>query len=320
MKGSFRKSAPSLLFFIVFCIVSGTFIAAKFTLWGLNAAKSGQIAAAVFCFAFVAGGLLFGCFSIVLFNFNRKAYFIADNEKIDAEFGFGSSIHTKISNVRLAETANKNLRILTDDKTYTITGLINAKDVCEYLTERIMPSDCNVEECKSLYEKSKKRYVFQLVFVIAFVVLLFVNIGWCVVLTKGKDITEMSGSSGFVFIAFAAAELITLILAFFFAGKCGKQLSALNYYKKELISCAAKENKEKALDKYNDITEIKWFDRYRYRVVIFSVDDVSAYMLERYDLDSASWLPCYERAKGFEFVSDMYEELEETFSDVVWDK
>ena len=42
-------------------------------------------------------------------------------------------------------------------------------------------------------------------------------------------------------------------------------------------------------------------------------------MLERFDIKTLSWVFCYEAIKGFELLSDLFEELDNTFEDVVFE-
>lgn len=42
-------------------------------------------------------------------------------------------------------------------------------------------------------------------------------------------------------------------------------------------------------------------------------------MLERFDMKTLSWVFCYELAKGFEILSDLYEELDSSFEDVIFE-
>lgn len=55
-----------------------------------------------------------------------------------------------------------------------------------------------------------------------------------------------------------------------------------------------------------------------YRIVVFAPkENIFAYMLERFDMKTHSWVFCYESAKGFGILSDLYEELDSSFEDVI---
>ena len=40
-------------------------------------------------------------------------------------------------------------------------------------------------------------------------------------------------------------------------------------------------------------------------------------MLEQFDLETLSWKYCYEQARGFERLSELYEDLDDSFADVI---
>ena len=88
MKGVFKTHIKKYLFCLFF-IIAGSIIAVKFGLWGIDAVRSGKIAAAIFSFTFTVIGVFFCIFSILLFNHNKGAYLTIDNNKIDAHFGYG---------------------------------------------------------------------------------------------------------------------------------------------------------------------------------------------------------------------------------------
>lgn len=321
MNGIFKKSFFKFLLSSVWLILS-SFFSIKFALWGLNSLNQGQVAMSIFLFICAAIGLLIGSLSIIIFNFNRNAYITMENGKLDAEFGIWERIHTDISKIQQAELINRNfLQLLIDDKSYWISGLTNAKEICEYILQRIPPvKHQELDEVQKIYEKLKKKYTRLLVITIILSGLLFVNIGWCVILTEGKSPSFFSEMDNHVFLAFTIIECTTLIMCFFFANKCGKSLSALNSSKKVLLSAAAEKYKQSDLDMYPNIIKTRFFDHYTYRVIIFSTGEVFAYMLERYNYETSSWRQCYDSAKGFVFLTDLFDELDITFEDIIWDE
>ena len=99
MKGVFKTHIKKYLFCLFF-IIAGSIIAVKFGLWGIDAVRSGKIAAAIFSFTFTVIGVFFCFFSILLFNHNKGAYLTIDNNKIDAHFGYGRELHEAISSIK----------------------------------------------------------------------------------------------------------------------------------------------------------------------------------------------------------------------------
>ena len=85
-----------------------------------------------------------------------------------------------------------------------------------------------------------------------------------------------------------------------------------------LLSAAATEHKNESLEKYPSVIGKKYFDDDTYRIVIFAPEsDVFAYMLECFDLPSKSWISCYNTAKVFNYLSELYEDIDESFEDVI---
>ena len=92
MNGEFKQSFRKYIFCLFF-IFSGSFIAIRFSLWGIEEIQSSHISSCIFCFTFAVLGLLFGFLSIFIFRFNRKAFLKIEDGKIDAEFGWEQELH-----------------------------------------------------------------------------------------------------------------------------------------------------------------------------------------------------------------------------------
>ena len=213
MNGEFKQSFRKYIFCLVF-ILSGSFIAIRFSLWGIEEIQSSHISSGIFCFTFAVLGLLFGFLSIFIFRFNRKAFLKIEDGKIDAEFGWEQELHIELNDITNAENQGKHLKLFLDSNVIWIYDLINAKDLCQYILSRISKSSnpVNIEEVKHRHQKSKKSYICYLVATIITGAFLFVNIGWCVFLTEGKDLAYFSKSDDVIFLAFAFAEIFTVIL------------------------------------------------------------------------------------------------------------
>ena len=321
MNGEFKQSFRKYIFCLFF-ILSGSFIAIRFSLWGIEKIQSNHISSSVFCFIFAVLGLLFGFLSIFIFQFNRKAFLKIEDSKIDAQFEWGEELHVELRDITNAENQGKHLKLFIDGNVIWIYNLVNAKDLCQYILSRI--SKCsnpvNIEEVKLRHQKSKQSYINYLIATIIAGAFMFINIGWCVFLTEGKDLADFSKLEDVVFLAFAFAEIFTIILAFLLASKCGTKLEAFNIAKLHILSVHAFEHKSDALEKYPNVITKKYFDHYTYRIVVFTPkENIFAYMLERFDMKTLSWVFCYESAKGFEILSDLYEELDSSFEDVIFE-
>ena len=321
MKGQFKTSIMKYCFCLFF-FVGGAFIAIRFGLWGIDAVREGKTAVAVFCFTFLFIGLLSGVVSIFLFNYNRNAYIEIDEEKVNARFGFGTELHESASNIKKAELSKdaKSISLFVADRICFISGLRNAKELCNYIAALNVGSRylMTADEAVSNLAKCRKVFLRYLILTVAFTALLFANIAWCVSLTDGKDLGAFSQKDDLVFVGFAIAELITLIVLFFFADRCGKQHRICELSKRTLHSVTAAEHKCDSLENYPSVIEKKYFDDYTYRIVVFSPEnDVYAYMLEYFDFDSKSWISRYSAATTFNSLSELLEDIDESFENVI---
>ena len=137
-------------------------------------------------------------------------------------------------------------------------------------------------------------------------------------MTEGRELGDFTASDDKVFIVFVIAEIITLVAAFWFAKMCGSINVAREEARKRKDAAYAQLHRKDALEKYSGIFAIKYFDGGRYRIVIFSPNgDLFGYMLEYFDVKTEKWNNCYEKAKGFSILSDLYDDIEENFSDVI---
>lgn len=325
MKGVF-KTPFSKYVYSLFFILSGSAIAVRFALWGIDSVRAGKTAAAIFCFTFVLGGLVFGSFAVFAFNYNRGAYLTVEDGKIDARFGWDEKIHADASSVLKAELGRdgKSAELIFADRACRITGLENARDVCIFISSKTAGKRPSVpiDDVRTTLTKAQKKSTVFLVLTALFIALSFVHIGWCVALTEGKDLSDFSTGDSLLFTAFAAAELLTMTLALFFADRCGKQRRITGTCRRALLTAAATEHKDDSLDKIPHLIEVKYFDEYAYRIVIIYSPEhgVYAYMLERFDLISLSWKQCYDAARGFNDKSDLYDDIKECFDNVIFDE
>ena len=321
MIGIFKKRNRVLsILWSTFFIHSGTFIALRMGTWGLEAIGEGHISEAIFCFGFMILGIAFGSMSILIFSFNRKAMFETDGKRIRIVCNFGTSYDLDINDISDVSLAGGQLVLTTKSERIMVSNLANAGEICKYLLKIIAPqkSDLDFEKEGKIYADLSKKTLVRLIPMVICTALLFVNVWWCVHLTGGRDLGDFTASDDKVFVAFAVAEVITLVAAFWFAKLCGGVNVAREEARKRKDAAYAQLHRKDALEKYSGIITIKYFDGGRYRIVIFSPNgEVFGYMLEYFDVKTEKWTTCYEKARGFNILSDLYEDIEENFSDVI---
>lgn len=319
MNGEFRQSFRKYILAFLLAL-AGVILTIRFALWGVQEISANRIASSLFCFTFSLLGTALVVLSIFILHFNRNASLCLTDDSIHAQLGWKKVVHIDLKNITNATIYGKHLKLYTDDSIVWIYGLSNAKEVCECLLSRIerrrFTVDINMARKK--HQMSKKRFIGFLITTIFACAMLFVHIGWCVLLTNGKDLTDFSPSDNRIFIAFLFAEFFTVILCFLLADKCGKARDNLNMFKSYILFEIAQEHKDEGLDKYHNVILKKYFDHYTYRIIIFSpYEEIFAYMLERFDIKTLAWLPCYEHSKAFEILSELYDDLEQTFEGTI---
>ena len=232
MNGEFKKTYRKYLLCLFF-IIAGSFLAIRFSLWGIEEIQANHISASVFCFIFSLFGFLFGCLSIAIFKFNRNAFLKIENNQIDAQFGLDKEIHIEIIDIIRVENIGSNLILFTDSDIIKINDLSNANDINAYISS-LIPNyvpEISAEEAKARLQKSRKSFISYLVATIVVCALLFINIVWCVLLTNSKELYDFSRSDDLIFLAFTFAEIITVSSAFILASICGKKLELYNMNK-----------------------------------------------------------------------------------------
>ena len=321
MKGIFKKRNRALsILWSAFFILSGTVIALRMDTWGLEAIGVGHIAEAIFCFGFMILGIAFGSMSILIFSFNRKAMFETDGKRIRIVCNFGTSYDLDINDISDVSLAGGQLVLTTNSERIMVSTLANAGEICKYLQKIIAPkkSELDFEKEGKIYADLCKKTLVRLIPTVICSALIFVHIGWCAHLTDGRDLGDFTASDDKVFIVFVIAEIITLVAAFWFAKMCGSINVAREEARKRKDAAYAQLHRKDALERYSGIITIKYFDGGRYRIVVFSpTGDLFGYMLEYFDVKTEKWTTCYEKAKGFEILSELYDDIEENFSDVI---
>lgn len=318
--GNFKTPIVKYLYCLFF-IVSGVIIASFSLAWGIDAIKQGKTAPAIFCFGFTVIGVLDGLCSIFAFQFNRSAKLEIDDQKIDAVFGNGKEIHEPVCNIRRAELirGGKTIQLYFDDNVYWITYLENAKEICEFITSLVVNHPImDVEKAKSNLQKSLVKFIVMAVVTMIVTVMMFVNIAWCVALTDNKSLGDFSDSQTTVFVCFAIAEVITVVLAMLLADRTGKLKKKYEVCRSTLLTSMAEHHKEDALHNYGGIVTVKYFSDYTYRIIVFAPDtEYYEYMLEMFDLKTCRWVASFDKPIGSKNLSRLFDDIEERFNDVM---
>ena len=300
-------------------------MAIRFGVCGIDAIVRGVgMASAVFCLLFSVFGLAFVCLSIVIFNFNRSAFLEVDQNTLQAAFGWGEKISVSLDDIVDAYASGQYLVLWTKQKGqtgYVINGLKNAVDIGIYILNRIpaVVWEKDLEEEAEKLRSEKKKFYILLCATIACMIAMFANIGLCVWLTDEKNLSDFTKHDDMVFLMFVFVEIITMIVAFLLASRCGVAMRNKNRHAFTLIACKAFENRKNGLEKYSDVDSVWYYASATQRVVIYRSGSGYGYMLEGYKLDKG-WMVAYPTPYTFETYEELYEDISFRFSDVILEK
>ena len=125
--------------------------------------------------------------------------------------------------------------LLKSGKRHMIMGVENAWPLASAIRQQIFTVEtekpdtllCKLEEVQAA--RKKKLY-----WVIGCVALMFANIFIAILLTDGKEMYAFSNTDWILFSVMGVIEILTVILTFYFAGQCGKQLLPIEHLKYRL--------------------------------------------------------------------------------------
>lgn len=320
MKGIFKPRNIPWLFCLIM-LVSGSVAGIRLGIWGVDAILQGEgMASAAFCLIMSMFFLAFGCLSILIFNVDRSAYLEVDDDNLRASFGWGTKISVPLGDIEDVHAERYFLTLWTKQKMYRISGVMNAVDVGAYILSRIPARVWKkdpAEESKKLRSEKKRSYVF-LCLAVLFAVAMFANIGWCVLLTDGKELTEFTRHDDVIFLIFVFIELITVVGMCLFAARCGVAMHRRDRCVLTLLAVGAFENRKNGLEIYQEVLSVWYFRSATQRIVIYR-DDGYSYVSESYTLDKG-WCAVYPAPLAFETFQELDEDISFRFSDVILEK
>lgn len=316
MKGEFNKLRVKYLISFMFFSI-GVLLILCFTSWGIEEIKLGYISSAIFCFitAFIGWICLF--LSYIFVALDSDAFFEVDDQHIRAKYSIHKKLDINVKNIKEATVLDGVLVLNIGEKNICISNLNKSDVICDYIISKISKaSKVNLETEKIIYNKLHKDFTIYTSVTIFMIILCFINIILCVYLTGGKDIKEFTKFDDSIFIILTGIEMLTVILTFVFASLAGKININLKWTKQKLLRAMALENKNKNLENYKNIVDIKYFDGYTSRVIISKINDQQYdSVVECFDLKSKSW---YFTGTYFtsKILSDAYDHIDYVFSNI----
>lgn len=230
MRGVFFKNKNT---FAIICIVVGVTIIALFTAHIFSGAENplhtNDMAFTIVCSCL---GLIPIVFGVLVMLHNRGSCLTVTENHISAKYNWNKKIMFYFNEIAFVDSQPFTLIIRTKSgKRYVIAGLINAQQICDTIRKK-MPLEIDkavtkeslLSEINLLPAKRKK----EIIFLIIFNILNFLNILFCVFLTGEKDLTDFTRNDWIVFVIFCVTETLIFGAVFYFGKAVGEKSNLLN--------------------------------------------------------------------------------------------
>ena len=222
--------------------MDGIFPRKKFSLWNTLLLLSSVALIGLYIFITVVDPqsklngipiLIFALFTLVIFIlshfFNRGAYLRIHNGTVTGKYHLFGRIECSFSDIDFVSASANNLSVLLKNgKLHTIAYLLNSCELADML-RRNVPFEVTEPPERLLvelhYMKAERRR--WIIYVILSYALMCLNIFIAVLLTDGKEFSEFGSSDITVMAIMGVLELVTVVLTFYFAQKCGKYVHLL---------------------------------------------------------------------------------------------
>lgn len=229
MKGVFFNSKNT---FARICIIVGGILITLFTARIFVNSESplhiDDIPFAIVCICF---GMIAVAFGVLLTQFNRGAYVTVTGDHISAKYNWNKKIMLYFNEIAFvgSQTFTLNIRAK-NGKRYVIGGLINADTICDairkkmpYEVDKTIKKEALIFEIDMLAAKRKKEIIGTVVSII----LMFLNIFLCTLLTGEKDMSDFTRNDWIVFVIFCVTEILIVSVTFYFSKIGGEKLNIL---------------------------------------------------------------------------------------------
>lgn len=174
--------------------------------------------------------------------------------------------------------------LLHSGKYYHIKNVKNIDEVYKkaFVSSPNLAKDYN--DIKVRKEKTSKASKVYYILIASLIVIMFVAIIVCVVLTGEKDIPEFNETDKIIFTYFIIFEFVTIISLFLVAIIGAKYVRNKWVFENMLLYLKSKHDKDKNLEKYNDrLISVKYSFDYSKRMVIYKNDEEKEkYVIEFY--------------------------------------
>lgn len=185
---------------------------------------------------FLIIGILICLVVIPSWFLNFGAFVQISEDSIKAKYHWFGKLNCKTDEIAFAMAQVNTLTILLKNgKRHIIMGIENPWPLASFIRQQIFTvetekPDTLLRKLEEVQAARKKR----LYWVLGCIALMFANIFIAVLLTGGKEMYAFSNTDWILFSIMGVVEILTVILTFYFAGQCGKQLLPIEHLKYRL--------------------------------------------------------------------------------------
>ena len=229
--------------------MEGMFLRKKFNIWLFLLFSCGLCFIGLYIFlnivdpeatsellTFLIVGILIILVVIPLWLLNFGAFVHIDKDSIRAKYHWFGKLNCKTDEIAFAMAQVNTLTILLKNgKRHIIMGIENPWPLASAIRQQIFTvetekPDTLLRKLEEVQAARKKK----LYWVIGCIALMFANIFIAVLLTDGKEMYAFSNTDWILFSVMGVIEILIVILTFYFAGQCGKQLLPIEHLKYRL--------------------------------------------------------------------------------------
>ena len=228
LKATFKKK----YFWDIICLLCGLFLIGLFVFVGYKDSEAtvGDI------FNGVTIGIFISILGVIFLLFNFRAYLYIENGHIKGKYHYFGKIDCNVTDVDFVLPQINTLTILLKNgKRHTISGIENAGLLSFEIRRQIfkleseMPDDVYRElKNAQITRKKELRQLF------VSLPLIFINIFIAAFLTGGREMYDFSKLDWSLFAVMGVIEVLTVIVIFHFADKCGRRSLYIEHLKYRL--------------------------------------------------------------------------------------
>ena len=229
MEGMFLRKKFNVWLFLLF-LFGLAFIGMYIFLNIVDPEATGEI------LTFLIIGILICLVVIPSWFLNSGAFVQISEDSIKAKYHWFGKLNCKTDEIAFTLAQVNTLTILLKNgKRHIIMGVENAWPLASAIRQQIFTveaekPDTLLRKLEEVQAARKKK----LYGVLVCVALMFANIFIAVLLTGGKEMYAFSNTDWMLFSTMGVVEILTVILTFYFAGQCGKQLLPIEHLKYRL--------------------------------------------------------------------------------------